>query len=84
MRLNPDSIETLSASMSVMVTYWLSYEYVRNPRQAMEPANAGLALTRGAQHVLALLTPHMANTDLQSHLQALTAAYNAPNPNGSQ
>jgi AcrR family transcriptional regulator len=78
MRLNPDNIETLSASMSVMVTYWLSYEYVRNPRQAMEPASAGLALTRGAQHVLALLTPHMADTDLQSHLQALTAAYNTP------
>jgi hypothetical protein len=51
---------------------------VRNPRQAMEPASAGLALTRGAQHVLALLTPHMADTDLQSHLQALTAAYNTP------
>jgi hypothetical protein len=78
MRLSPDNIETLSASMSVMVTYWLSYEYVRNPRQAMEPASAGLALTRGAQHVLALLTPHMADTDLQSHLQALTAAYNTP------
>jgi hypothetical protein len=78
MRLDADSIETLSASMSVMVTYWLSYEYVRNPRQAMEPANAGLALTRGAQHVLALLTPYMANTDLQTHLQALTAAYSSP------
>jgi hypothetical protein len=37
-----------------------------------------LALTRGAQHVLALLTPYMANTDLQSHLQGLTAAYGAP------
>jgi hypothetical protein len=44
----------------------------------MEPANAGLALTRGAQHVLALLTPYMANTDLQTHLQALTAAYSSP------
>jgi hypothetical protein len=76
MRIDPDSIETLSASMSVMVTYWLSYEYVRNPRQAMEPASAGLALTRGAQHVLALLKPYMASTDLQSHLQSLTAAYN--------
>jgi AcrR family transcriptional regulator len=76
MRIDPDSIETLSASMSVMVTYWLSYEYVRNPRQAMEPASAGLALTRGAQHVLSLLKPYMASTDLQSHLQSLTAAYN--------
>jgi AcrR family transcriptional regulator len=80
MRIDPDSIETLSASMSVMVTYWLSYEYVRNPRQAMEPASAGLALTRGAQHVLALLKPYMASTDLQSHLQSLTAAYNPQSP----
>lgn len=78
MRIDPDSIETLSASMSVMVTYWLSYEYVRNPRQALEPASAGLALTRGAQHVLALLTPYMASTDLQTHLQGLTAAYSTP------
>ena len=77
MRIGPDSIETLSASMSVMVTYWLSYAYVRNPRQALEPASAGLALTRGAQHVLALLTPYMASQDLQDHLQSLTAAYSA-------
>ena len=77
MRIDPDSIETLSASMSVMVTYWLSYEYVRDPRHAMEPANAGLALTRGAQHVLALLTPYMASADLQNHLQGLSAAYSA-------
>ena len=77
MAIDPDSIETLSASMSVMVTYWLSYEYVRNPRQALEPASAGLALTRGAQHVLALLTPYMANQDLQSHLRALSSAYRA-------
>jgi hypothetical protein len=77
MRIDPDSIETLSASMSVMVTYWLSYEYVRDPRHAMEPASAGLALTRGAQHVLALLTPYMASADLQNHLQGLSAAYSA-------
>jgi AcrR family transcriptional regulator len=80
MRMDADHIETLSASLSVMVTYWLSYEYVRNPRQAMEPASASLALTRGAQHVLALLTPYMADTDLQSHLHALTAAYKTTTP----
>jgi len=77
MRIDPDSIETLSASISVMVTFWLSYEYVRNPRNAMEPTSAGLALTRGAQHVLALLTPYMASVDLQQHLQSLSAAYSA-------
>ena len=78
MRIDPDSVETLSASMSVMVTYWLSYEYVRNPRQALEPASASLALSRGAKHVLALLTPYMASADLQAHLQSLTAAYSDP------
>jgi hypothetical protein len=77
MRIDPDSIETLSASMSVMVTYWLSYEYVRNPRHAMEPASASLALTRGAQHVLALFTPYMSSPDLQNHVRSLTAAYGA-------
>lgn len=75
MRINPDSVETLSTSMSVMATYWLSYEYVRNPRQALEPASAGVALSRGAKHVLALLTPYMAGPELQAHLQSLTAAY---------
>jgi hypothetical protein len=47
MRIDPDSIETLSASMSVMVTYWLSYEYVRNPRQALEKMNNYGALFLG-------------------------------------
>ena len=46
-----------------------------NPRQALEPASASLALSRGAKHVLALLTPYMASPQLQAHLQALTAAY---------
>lgn len=80
MRIDADSVETLSASMSVMVTYWLSYEYVRNPRQALESASADLSLTRGAQHVLALLTPYMATQELQNHLKGLTAAYQAPTP----
>lgn len=78
MQMDPDSIETLSASMAVMLTYWLSYEYVRNPRQALEPGSASLALTRGARHVLALLTPYMASPALRAHLQALTAAYSQP------
>lgn len=75
MRISPDNVETLSTSMSVMATYWLSYEYVRNPRQALEPASADMALSRGAKHVLALLTPYMASPELQAHLQSLTAAY---------
>ena len=75
MQIGPDPVQTLSASMAVMVTYWLSYEYVRDPRRAMEPENASLAMRRGARHVLALLTPYLTSPELQQHLIALTAAY---------
>jgi AcrR family transcriptional regulator len=48
MQIAPDHIETLSTGMAVMVTYWLSYEYVRDPRHAMEPESASRAMGRGA------------------------------------
>ena len=78
MAIDPDSVETLSASMAVMVTYWLSYEYVRDPRRAMEPESAGVALSRGARHVLALLSPYLGSAELRTHLSRLTAAYSEP------
>ena len=75
MQIGAEPAHTLSASMAVMVTYWLSYEYVRNPRHAMEPESASLAMRRGAQHVLGLLTPYLTSPELQQHLTALTCAY---------
>jgi AcrR family transcriptional regulator len=76
-RDEPDTFNTLSASMSVVVTYWLSYEYVRNPRHAMEPESAGDALARGARHVLLLLAPYLENENERAHLMQLTHAYAA-------
>jgi AcrR family transcriptional regulator len=73
--IDAETVETLSASMAVVVTYWLSYEYVSDPRHAMEPQSAGLALARGARHVLSLLTPYLADASQRTHLQQLTAAY---------
>ena len=78
MQIDPDQIETLSTGMAVMVTYWLSYEYVRDPRHAMEPESASRAMGRGAQHVLGLLTPYLASPELRQHLMALTTAYAGP------
>ena len=75
MHIAPDHIDTLSTSMTVVVTYWLSYEYVRDPRHAMEPESASQAMGRGAQHVLGLLTPYLGSAQLQQHLMALTSAY---------
>ena len=75
MHIAPDHVDTLSTSMTVVVTYWLSYEYVRDPRHAMEPESASQAMGRGAQHVLGLLTPYLSSAQLQQHLMALTSAY---------
>ena len=77
MEMGAETVQTLSASMAVMVTYWLSYEYVRDPRHAMEPESASRAMGRGAQHVLGLLTPYLSSAQLQEHMAALTSAYGA-------
>ena len=66
--------DAVAASMVVLLTYWLSYEYVLQPRSAMEPENAQDALLRGAYHVLGLLAPHLQGAP-RAHLLALIEAY---------
>jgi uncharacterized protein YbgA (DUF1722 family) len=63
--------------MVVVLTYWLSYEYVLRPRSAMEPNNAQDALMRGAYHVMGLLLPHL-DAPQRKHLNTLLQAYSAP------
>ncbi|MDQ2779425.1 MAG: TetR/AcrR family transcriptional regulator, partial [Pseudomonadota bacterium] len=49
--------DATATAMVVVLTYWLSYEYVRDPRRALEPETAAASLGRGVYHVLALLLP---------------------------
>jgi AcrR family transcriptional regulator len=70
-------VEVVATNMAVIVTYWLSYEYVRNPRRALEPENAQPGLLRGARHVLNLLAPYLEKGQ-RLHLLGLTAAYGNP------
>ncbi|MDP9902066.1 TetR/AcrR family transcriptional regulator [Variovorax ginsengisoli] len=67
-------VDALSQSMVVVLTYWLNYEYVRNPREALEPAHAQSALLRGGHHTLHLLAPYLA-PDQRRHLLTLSSAY---------
>jgi AcrR family transcriptional regulator len=67
----------VATAMVVVLTYWLSYEYVNNPRKALEPESAGPALLRGAFHVLSLLAPYL-DEDGRRHLNALASRYLAP------
>ena len=70
-------VEPTATSMVVVLTYWLSFEYVRDPRNALEPENAQSALLRGAHHVLNLLIPYLEQGQ-RMHLQALVGAYANP------
>jgi AcrR family transcriptional regulator len=49
-------LEALAANMVLVATYWLSFDFARNPRQAQDDA----ALTRGVYHVMALIAPFLA------------------------
>lgn len=69
--------DAVAASMVVLLTYWLSYEYVLQPRSALEPENAQDALLRGASHVLGLLLPHL-GAPARAHMAELLQAYQSP------
>jgi AcrR family transcriptional regulator len=52
-------LEALATNMVVVATYWLSYEYVLNPRRFSEPEVVGAALARGCYQVMALTAPYL-------------------------
>ena len=74
LRVEPRQAEAAANAMVVVLTYWLSYEYVRDPRHALEPQHAAAALARGAYHVLCLLMPHL-DAAAQQHLHTLAGEY---------
>jgi AcrR family transcriptional regulator len=74
MRIGPHEAEPIATAMSVVLTYWLSYEYVRDPRHALEPEAADAALSRGAYHVLSLLMPYLDEAS-REHLHTLAGPY---------
>ncbi|GAB4214434.1 MAG: TetR/AcrR family transcriptional regulator [Rhodoferax sp.] len=68
-------VDATATAMAVLLTYWLSFEYVRDPRNALEPNNAQHALLRGVQNVLNLLAPYLPAPQ-RAHLLSLADAYN--------
>jgi AcrR family transcriptional regulator len=73
-RIDAREAEPVATAMVVVLTYWLSFEYVRDPRKALEPETAGPALARGAYHVLSLLMPYI-DPPARDHLHTLVAPY---------
>lgn len=79
LRMDAREVEPTATSMVVVLTYWLSFEYVRDPRHALEPESAQTALLRGAHHVLNLLAPYL-EAGQRAHLLSLAGAYTSPLP----
>ncbi|HMX10270.1 MAG TPA: TetR/AcrR family transcriptional regulator [Burkholderiaceae bacterium] len=48
-------IHTLAVNMTLIATHWLSFEFVRQPRKAIDTD----ALARGAFHVMSLAAPYL-------------------------
>jgi hypothetical protein len=53
------AIDAMSVNMVVVATYWLSYEFVRNPRKYSEQQSMADALARGCYQVLSLIGPYL-------------------------
>ena len=69
-------VDATATSMVVVLTYWLSFEYVRDPRHALEPEHAQIALLRGAHHTLNLLVPYL-EPQQRSHLLSIVNTYSS-------
>ena len=55
MRASPAEITTLAENIALIASYWMSFEFARNPRAVQD----GRTLARGAFHVIALAAPYL-------------------------
>jgi hypothetical protein len=69
-----NQIGAMATNMVVVATYWLSYEYVRNPRKYSEQQAIADALARGCYQVLSMIGPYLAG-DTQALFQRLSDDY---------
>jgi len=70
LRAAPHEVAALATNMVVVATYWMSYEYVRNPRSLQE----GEMVARGAYQVMALVAPFLAGS-ARALFEQLAQAY---------
>ena len=70
MNANSHELEALSSNMVLVATYWLSFEFARNPRLTQDSA----ALSRGVYHVMAMIAPFL-NSDSRALFEKLAQEY---------
>lgn len=70
MRASPAEVDALAANMIVVATYWLSFEFAREPRRSQDATT----LARGAYHVMAMVAPFLAG-DSRTLFERLAIEY---------
>lgn len=70
MRATSSELRALSTNMAVIATYWLSFEYARDPRGRMESERIG----RGVYQVMAMLAPFLTG-ESRALLEKLSVEY---------
>ena len=63
-------LHSLSTNMVLVATYWLNFEYVRNPRKPVDSA----AMGRGAYQMMSMLAPYLQG-DARKLFEKLAAQY---------
>ncbi len=59
LRLGEAEVPRLATSLVLVLTYWFSFEYVSDPRHALESESESPSIERGARQLLSLLSPHL-------------------------
>ncbi|WP_300454298.1 TetR/AcrR family transcriptional regulator [Accumulibacter sp.] len=70
MRATGEQVRALATNMAVIATYWLSFEYARDPRGKLESDRIG----RGVYQVMAMLSPFLLG-EARSLLDKLSREY---------
>ena len=73
MRASATELRAVSTNMAVIATYWLSFEYARDPRGTTENERIG----RGVYQVMAMISPFLID-EARALLERLSVAYLKP------
>jgi AcrR family transcriptional regulator len=74
LRASRAEMEALATNMVVVATYWLSYQYVMNPRRFSEPEVVGRSVSLGCYQVMALTAPYLSG-DARRLFERLAGEY---------
>jgi hypothetical protein len=55
----PEEIQVMSTSIGVIATYWLSYQFVMNPRKYNEPDSIRAELHQVSVQIVSLMAPYL-------------------------